>query len=97
LINNNSAMQYMIIERFHPGKVKAMYQRFAEKGRMLPEGVSYINSWINESITVCYQVMESKSPEKLQQWIDEWKDLVSFEVVPVINSAQAKEKILAND
>ncbi|HMK27773.1 MAG TPA: DUF3303 family protein [Chitinophagaceae bacterium] len=89
-------MQYMIIEKFHPGKVKAMYRRFAEKGRMLPEGVNYINSWINESITVCYQVMESESPEKLQQWIDQWKDLVDFEVVPVISSAQAKEKVLLN-
>ena len=61
----------MIIERFYPGKVKAMYQRFAEKGRMLFEGVYYINSWINESVTVCYQLMESESPEKLQQWMDQ--------------------------
>jgi len=90
-------MQYMIIERFHPGKVKAMYRRFAEKGRMLPEGVNYFNSWINESITVCYQVMESESPRKLQEWIDQWKDLVDFEVVPVISSAQAKEKVFADE
>ena len=66
-----------------------MYQRFAEKGRMLPDRVSYINSWINEAITICYQLMESESPEKLQEWIDQWKDLVDFEVVSVINSAQA--------
>lgn len=83
----------MIIERFHPDKVKAMYQRFQEKGRMLPEGVSYINSWINEPVTICYQVMESESPEKLQEWMDQWKDLVDFEVIPVISSAQTKEKI----
>ncbi len=88
-------MQYMIIERFHPGKVKAMYQRFAEKGRMLPDGVSYINSWINESVTICYQVMESESPEKLKLWMEKWNDLVEFEVVPVISSSQAKEKVLA--
>lgn len=85
----------MIIERFHPGKVKAMYQRFAEKGRMLPDGVSYINSWINESVTICYQVMESESPEKLKLWMEKWNDLVEFEVVPVISSSQAKEKVLA--
>ncbi len=90
-------MQYMIIEKFYPGKVKDIYHRFAEKGRMLPEGVKYINSWINESITICYQVMESGSLEKLQQWIDEWKDLVDFEVVPVISSAQAKEKVFAHE
>lgn len=87
-------MQYMIIERFYPGKVKAIYERFAEKGRMLPQGVSYINSWINESVTGCYQLMESESFEKLQEWIDNWKDLVEFEVVPVINSEKAKEIIL---
>lgn len=86
-------MHYMIIERFHPGKVKALYQRFAEKGRMLPEGVQYINSWINEAVTVCYQVMETESPDKLQEWIRLWNDLADFEVVPVISSAQAKEKI----
>lgn len=87
-------MQYMIIERFHPGKVKELYHRFAEKGRMLPDGVQYINSWINEEVTVCYQVMEAESTEQLQQWIRQWNDLADFEVVPVISSAQAKEKII---
>jgi len=87
--------QYMIIEKFRPGKVKAMYGRFAEKGRMLPPGVNYINSWISESVTICYQVMESESPEKLQQWISRWNDLVEFEVVPVISSALAKEKVFS--
>ena len=87
-------MLYMIIERFHPGKVKDMYQRFADKGRMLPEGVTFINSWINESVTVCYQVMEAASPERLQLWTDKWKDLVDFEIIPVISSIEAKEKVL---
>jgi hypothetical protein len=84
----------MIIEHFHPGKVKTMYERFAEKGRMLPEGVTYINSWINEDVTACYQLMESELPEKLQEWINKWNDLVEFEVVPVISSEKAKEIIL---
>ena len=48
-----------------------MYQRFTERGRMLPEGVIYINSWINEAVTVCYQVMESESPEKIQEWVSQ--------------------------
>ena len=83
----------MIIERFHPGKVKDMYRRFADKGRMLPPGVTFINSWINASVTVCYQVMEAESPERLQLWVDKWKDLVDFEIIPVISSAEAKEKV----
>ena len=87
----------MIIERFHTGKVKAMYKLFAEKVRLLPEGVIYINSWINESITICYQLMESESPEKLMLWVYQWKDLADFEVVTVINSDQAKEKVFGDE
>ena len=86
-------MQYMIIERFRPGKVKSMYQRFDERGRMLPEGVTYINSWINEPITVCYQVMESDEKSKIQEWISHWNDLVDFEVIPVITSSEARARV----
>lgn len=86
-------MQYMIIERFKPGKVQDIYQRFAEKGRMMPEGLTYINSWINEEVTVCYQLMETASVDTLHQWIRNWNDLTDFEIVPVISSAAAKEKV----
>ena len=87
-------MQYMIIEKFHPRKIKAVYERFDKKGRMLPPGVSYVNSWINEDVTVCYQLMESESIEKLQEWISHWNDLADFEIIPVITSAQAKAKVI---
>ena len=86
----------MIIEKFLPGKVKELYERFDEKGRMLPEGLEYINSWINEDITVCYQVMQANSIEKVHEWIRYWNDLAEFEVIPVITSAQAKQKSLEN-
>ena len=76
------------------GKVKTLYQRFEEKGRMLPDGVKYIDSWISEDVTVCYQLMESSTKEKLQQWIEHWKDLVDFKIIPVISSAEAKKKVL---
>jgi hypothetical protein len=88
-------MQYMIIERFRPGKVKELYNRFSEKGRMLPAGVQYINSWINEDVSICYQLMESETREQLQEWIDHWNDLADFEVIRVISSAEAKEKVFA--
>ena len=90
-------MQYMITERFHPGKVKAMYLRFEEKGRMLPEGVTYLNSWINEEVTVCYQLMEAESLEEIQEWTRHWNDLVEFEITPVISSARAKEKVFGQN
>jgi hypothetical protein len=85
-------MQYMVIERYKEGKIKEVYQRFADCGRMMPEGVAYIGSWINETVTVCYQVMEAERFELLQEWMDHWKDLVDFEVVPVISSGEANEK-----
>ena len=88
-------MLYFIIEQFHPGKVKELYQRFEEKGRMMPEGVSYINSWINKELTVCYQVMEADDINKLQEWISNWDDLADFEIIPVITSKEAKEKALS--
>lgn len=86
-------MVYMIIERFYPNKVKELYKRFEEKGRMMPDGVNYINSWIDEEVSTCYQVMESSSEEKLQEWINHWNDLADFEIIPVITSAEAKEKV----
>ena len=63
---------------------------------MMPEGVEYINSWINEPVSICYQVMESDCLEKIQEWISHWSDLADFEVIPVLTSVQAKEKILTS-
>ena len=87
-------MLYMVIEHFRPGKVTELYKRFDEKGRMAPEGVNYINSWIDTDVKTCYQIMESPSEEKLKEWITNWSDIVDFEVVPVITSAEAKAKVL---
>ena len=86
----------MVIEHFRPGRVKELYKRFEEKGRMTPEGVNYISSWIDEDVKTCYQIMECSSENKLKEWIDKWEDLVEFEVVPVITSAEAKAKVFAN-
>jgi hypothetical protein len=91
----NIDMVYMIIERFHPGKVRMLYERFAEKCRLLPAGVSYINSWIKEDVSICYQVMRSDSVAKINEWVSHWNDLADFEVNPVINSDEAKEKIFS--
>lgn len=85
----------MIVEKFRPGKVKELYKRFDEKGRLMPEGVTYINSWIDEKVEVCFQLMEAESMEKLQEWMDAWSDLCEFEVFPVISSADAKQKALS--
>lgn len=84
----------MIIEHFQPGKVRDVYKRFGEKGRLMPEGVHYINSWIDENVKTCYQIMEAGSLAKIHEWADHWKDLADFEIIPVITSAQAKAKMM---
>ena len=82
----------MIIEKFYPDKVKAVYKRVEEKGRLMPEGLSYVNSWIDANLTTCYQVMETNDEEKIHEWINHWDDLANFEIIPVLTSSQAKIK-----
>lgn len=86
----------MIIEKFHANKIIEIYSRLEEKGRLMPDRLKYINSWINEIIEICFQVMETESEDKLYEWIDNWKDLTNFEVIRVINSAIAKKKVITN-
>ena len=88
-------MLFMVIEKFYAGKVKLLYERFEEKGRLLPEGVKYVNSWIDENITTCYQLMESDTAEKIQRWTENWNDLADFEIIAVITSAEVKAKLFA--
>lgn len=89
-------MLYLVIEKFHKGKEKELYKRFDEEGRLMPEGIRYINSWIDEQLTTCFQVMEAGTIENIHEWISHWNDLADFQIIPVLTSAQAKEKILAN-
>ena len=85
---------YMIIERYKNNDPKPVYRRFRDKGRLAPEGLNYISSWINEEVTCCYQIMETNDRSLLDKWIDNWKDFVDFEVFPVITSKEAFEKVL---
>jgi Protein of unknown function (DUF3303) len=78
-------MLFMVIEHFRD--VAAIAERFQQEGRMLPEGVAYHASWVEPGGARCYQVMEAESAEALQPWIDAWSDLVRFEVIPVLTSA----------
>ncbi len=80
-------MLFMVIERFKNGDIGPVGERFKIKGRMLPAGVSYVTSWIDIAGAVCYQVMEADSPAQLQPWTECWKDLVDFEIVPILASA----------
>jgi hypothetical protein len=88
-------MLYMVIERFHPGQAPAVYRRSREQGRLLPDGLSYIASWVEPDFARCYQVMECEDRALLDVWIANWNDLVDFEVIPVITSAEAAERMAA--
>ena len=79
----------MVIEHFKKRDAAPVYKRFREQGRMAPEGLKYIDSWIETNFDRCFQLMECDDPELFQEWIANWQDLVDFEVVEVITSKQA--------
>jgi Protein of unknown function (DUF3303) len=86
-------MLWMIVERFRNGDAVPVYRRFRERGRMAPDGLRYLSSWVTEDFTTCYQVMECDDRALLDAWIAKWRDLVDFEAYPVMTSPQAVEKI----
>jgi hypothetical protein len=73
----------MVIELFRNQNAKAVYARFREKGRLMPEGISFVASWVTADLGRCFQVMECEDVTLLQRWVAEWSDLVQFEIVPV--------------
>ena len=81
-------MLFMVIERFKTGDPKPIGERFRKRGRMLPEGVLYQTSWIDPIGGRCFQIMETPSLESLREWTRRWDDLVDFEIVPVVTSAE---------
>ncbi len=84
----------MVVERFRNDDPKPVYERFRRRGRLAPEGVHYINSWVTPDLTRCYQVMECDNRALLDQWIAAWDDIVECEVHPVITSGEAAARVL---
>ncbi len=82
---------YMIVEHFK--NTVEVYRRFRERGRMAPDGLHYVSSWVDQKLERCFQVMETDDVRLLEQWMANWKDLVNFEVYPVMTSKQAAERI----
>ena len=83
----------MVIEHFKNGDPKPIRERFIREGRMLPEGVVYQASWIDQASARCFQIMEAKNLEALDAWTARWSDLVDFEIVPVVGSQEYWAKI----
>ena len=87
-------MLFMVIERYTHGPAP-VYRRAAEKGRMLPDGLRYIDSWIVDDGTFdrCFQLMQTDDPSLFDVWLANWRDLGEFEVIPVINSSDAASRV----
>lgn len=79
----------MVIEHFRDGDARPVYRRFRDRGRLAPDGLTYVSSWVTADLRHCYQVMECDDVALLEQWMAEWRDIVDFEYVSVITSPQA--------
>ena len=86
-------MRYMVIETFTQGAVP-VYERARDRGRMLPDGLRYLDSWVEDGLGRCFQLMETDDPSLFDGWTSHWDDLAEFEIVPVIASADAGSRAL---
>lgn len=84
---------YMVVEHFKNKDVAAVYRRFRDNGRMAPEGLRYVSSWVDDQLECCFQLMEAAEPRLLEEWMANWRDLVEFEVHVVVTSKEAADKI----
>ena len=84
---------YMVIEHFKNGDAVAVYRRFRDRGRMAPEGLTYVSSWVDHGLQRCYQVMETHDRGLLEAWMAKWSDLIEFEVHPVVTSKEAADRV----
>ena len=89
-------MLYMIVEKFKNQDPVPVYRRFRDRGRLAPEELQYVSSWIDEKLERCFQLMETADRKLLDEWIANWSDIVEFEVYPVISSEEAAEEVLSH-
>ena len=82
-------MLYMVIENFRRGNPIPVYQRFRDRGRLMPDRIEYRGSWVTEDLRRCFQIMECQDRRLLDQWMANWNDITDFEVIPVVTSAEA--------
>ena len=87
-------MLFMVIEQFKSRSARQVYHRARQKGRMLPEGLHYIDSWVATDFNRCFQLMETEDPALFHKWTAHWEDLVEFEIIPVVSSEEANKAIL---
>jgi hypothetical protein len=86
-------MLFMVIERFRDRDAKAVYRRLRDSGRMMPDGLTYVGSWIEANFDRCFQLMECDDARLLQEWLLNWSDLMECEIVPVVPSDQTRAAV----
>jgi hypothetical protein len=86
-------MLYMVIENFRDGDPRPVYRRFRAQGRLAPQGLEYVSSWVTDDFKRCYQDMQCDDRSLLDEWMSHWSDIVDFEVLPVVTSAEASAAI----
>ena len=86
-------MLYMVIETFKNGDPIPVYRRFRDRGRLAPDGLSYVSSWVDVNLQRCFQIMETDNRQLLETWIAAWSDIVDFEVFPVMSSTDAAARV----
>jgi len=84
---------FMVVEHFRNGEAGPVYERFKQRGRMAPEGLMYVSSWVVDDLATCYQLMEKADRALLDEWMRHWSDLVEFEVHAVITSQEAAQRL----
>jgi len=82
-------MMFMVVEHFRNGDALPVYRRFRDQGRLAPEGLRYVASWVTDDLRRCFQIMECENRQLLSEWTTRWEDLVEFEIIPVMTSAEA--------
>ncbi len=86
-------MLFMVIENFRNRNAKPVYRRFRDQGRLTPEGLTFVSSWVAADLSRCFQIMECENVALLQQWVARWSDLVEFEIVPVSVGKETAEAV----
>lgn len=89
-------MQFMVIEYFRDQDARSIYDRLEERGRQLPDGLEFVQSWVTADLARCFQVMECTNVTLLQRWVARWSDLIEFEIVPVVAGGETRTA-LEND
>jgi hypothetical protein len=89
---SEAPLHYMVVERFTHGPAP-VYERAAQQGRLLPDGLEYVDSWVDERLDRCFQLMRTDDPDLFDAWTARWSDLAEFEIVPVIGSAEAAARV----